>query len=54
MIGTTRACPLTAPPGEAEEEEDLEVRVSQRVADMLEECPSFTGDVPTPDSTWNS
>eukprot|EP00929_Paragymnodinium_shiwhaense_P091676 TRINITY_DN51580_c0_g1_i1.p1 TRINITY_DN51580_c0_g1~~TRINITY_DN51580_c0_g1_i1.p1 ORF type:complete len:219 (+),score=57.26 TRINITY_DN51580_c0_g1_i1:64-720(+) len=43
-------CPLTLHPGEEDdEEEDLEVKVSQRVADMLEKCPSFTGDVPTPD-----
>merc|ERR1711924_291629 len=45
-------CPKTAPAGEEDAEEDddeREVKVSQRVADMLEQCPSFTGDVPTPD-----
>eukprot|EP00928_Gymnodinium_smaydae_P042001 TRINITY_DN28359_c0_g1_i1.p1 TRINITY_DN28359_c0_g1~~TRINITY_DN28359_c0_g1_i1.p1 ORF type:complete len:227 (-),score=56.11 TRINITY_DN28359_c0_g1_i1:48-728(-) len=45
-------CPTTLPPGETlddeDEEDEREVRVSQRVADMLERCPGFSGDVPTP------
>mmetsp|Transcript_51740 Transcript_51740/g.123140 ORF Transcript_51740/g.123140 Transcript_51740/m.123140 type:complete len:221 (-) Transcript_51740:92-754(-) len=49
-----RQCPKNAPVGgqadEAEEEApSTEVRVTQRVADMLYQCPSFSGDVPTPD-----
>eukprot|EP00913_Durusdinium_trenchii_P023814 g22364.t1 len=31
------------------EEEDMEVKVSRRMAELLEKNPSFTGDVPTPD-----
>ncbi|CAK9091087.1 unnamed protein product [Durusdinium trenchii] len=46
-----RRCPKTAPyaEGEEEEEEDMEVKVSRRMAELLEKNPSFTGDVPTPD-----
>ncbi|CAE7825821.1 Chaperone protein DnaJ [Symbiodinium microadriaticum] len=50
-----RRCPKTAPlaEGEAEEEEDLEVKVSRRVAELLEKNPGFCGDVPTPDQERN-
>eukprot|EP00927_Polykrikos_kofoidii_P055906 TRINITY_DN50090_c0_g1_i1.p1 TRINITY_DN50090_c0_g1~~TRINITY_DN50090_c0_g1_i1.p1 ORF type:complete len:220 (+),score=45.83 TRINITY_DN50090_c0_g1_i1:220-879(+) len=45
-------CPATVVPGEdAHEEanEELEVRVSRRVANLLDQCPCFSGDVPTCD-----
>ncbi|CAJ1348710.1 unnamed protein product, partial [Effrenium voratum] len=50
-----RRCPKTAPyaEGEAEEDEDLEVKVSRRMADMLEKNPTFSGEVPTPDQEKN-
>ena len=45
-------CPKTAPAGEAPQDEDdedeFEVRCSQRMADLLETNPAFAGDVPTP------
>mmetsp|Transcript_61834 Transcript_61834/g.186565 ORF Transcript_61834/g.186565 Transcript_61834/m.186565 type:complete len:238 (-) Transcript_61834:6-719(-) len=47
-----RRCPTTAPPGSSvqdEDDEELEVRVSRRLAELLEQCPGFSGDVPTPD-----
>mmetsp|Transcript_82808 Transcript_82808/g.242825 ORF Transcript_82808/g.242825 Transcript_82808/m.242825 type:complete len:219 (-) Transcript_82808:14-670(-) len=42
-----RRCPKTAPEGEDAEEDEAEVRVSRRLADLLEQCPGFSGDVPT-------
>mmetsp|Transcript_16975 Transcript_16975/g.30700 ORF Transcript_16975/g.30700 Transcript_16975/m.30700 type:complete len:219 (+) Transcript_16975:120-776(+) len=46
-----RQCPRNAPAeGEAEDTgESTELRVTQRLADLLEQCPGFSGDIPTPE-----
>jgi len=48
-----RHCPKTAPNNndaeDCEDIEELDVHVSRRVAELLEECPNFSGDVPKPE-----
>jgi len=46
-----RRCPKTAPYDDDGEDGngEVDVHVSQRVAEFLEECPNFSGDVPKPE-----
>lgn len=47
-IGLAQA-PSEDNPGRLDEDDEQEVKVSRRMADMLETCPGFSGDVPTPE-----
>ncbi|CAE8640250.1 unnamed protein product [Polarella glacialis] len=46
-----RRCTKSTPykEGEEEEEDELEVKVSRRMAELLERCPGFSAEVPTPE-----
>eukprot|EP00933_Yihiella_yeosuensis_P015868 TRINITY_DN13700_c0_g1_i1.p1 TRINITY_DN13700_c0_g1~~TRINITY_DN13700_c0_g1_i1.p1 ORF type:complete len:222 (+),score=57.75 TRINITY_DN13700_c0_g1_i1:236-901(+) len=53
LTRSQRRCAKTAPhteEGQVEEEDDeVEIKVSKRMAELLEQCPTFSGEVPTPD-----